>query len=691
MTTDTLTIADRGPSTEPVQPPRRGWRPPKPSRRATAWIGGGLAVLAILIGVLIAIWDWNWFRGPLARIASARMHREVTIAGDLKVHPFSWRPSATVDGVRIANPAWAGPGDTARIDRIAVRIRLLPLLVGHTGLRLLRFDHPVVRGYRDAQGRATWDLSDGKSTAPLKLPPIRTFIINDGKIDYRDDKRKLTFTGVINARERLGADNRGFELVGKGALNREPFTLNLTGGPLLNIDRDKPYPFDIELRAGETYATAHGAVPKPFDLGRFHMQATVRGPDLGEIYDLTGVSLPNTPPYNLHGRVSRDGQVWRVNALGGRVGDSDLGGDVAVTQGGKRPVLKAELLTRSLDFDDLGALFGAAPSTRPGETASPAQKVIARKLIAKQRIFPDATLNVDRIRSIDADVHYRILSIRDAPIHLKAATARVKLDAGLLRAEPLQLDLPQGRVTGFVQLNARKAVPATSLDLQLSNGRMEQLVPVSFQGSSPYAGPLVARARLSGTGDSVHKAFASANGEVMAVIPGGEIRASIAELLGVNVIKGLGLLLSKDDKTTPIRCGVAHFQARDGLMTADRIVFDTGPTLVKGSGSINLDTERMDFEVQGHAKKFRLVRLSVPVTVKGPIMSPRLGVEPGKALLQGGAGLGLAALSPLAILLPFVDPGLAKNADCQALLAEGAAEGAPVKSARAQVAQAAKR
>lgn len=663
--------------------PRR--RLQTPSRKTIAWSGGVLAILVLAVAILVAIWDWNWFRGPVARMASARMHREVTIGGDLKVYPWSWEPSATVDGLHIANPAWASKDRLADIDRMTVRLRLLPLLTGHVDLRLLRFDHPNARLFRDATGRMTWDFSDGRvKDAPLRLPPIRNFVINDGKLVYEDVKRNLRFKGTINAREKLGAENRGFELVGDGSLNRQPFHLQVTGGPLLSIERDKPYPFDADVRAGATYVTARGAVPKPFDLGQFYMNMSARGPDLADVYLLTGIALPNTPPYSLHGRMSRDGYVWRVTRLSGRVGDSDLAGDLSVTTGRDRPLLKADLTTKSLDFDDLGAIFGGAPSTKPGETASPDQRALAQTMAQTQRLMPDATLKVDRFRSLDADVTFKAISIRDAPIHLKAASAKVKLEAGRMRAEPLALDLPQGRVSGYVQLDARKAHPVTDLDLRLSNARLEQLVPVSFQGSTPYSGSLVARAKLIGAGDSVHKAFANANGEVMLVAPGGEIRKSIAQLMGVNVIKGLGLLLAKDKETTAIRCGVAHFEARNGVLSASQIVFDTGPTLVTGSGAINMDTEHLDFRLKGHPKKFQLVRLIAPVTVKGTLLRPKVGVETGRAIGQGGAGLALATvLSPLAAILPFVDAGLAKDANCAALLADGAAQGAPVKTARA--------
>lgn len=650
-----------------------------PQKKALGWTGAIIVIIALAVAVLIAIWDWNWFRGPLERAASARLHREVTISGDLNADIWSWRPSATVDGISIANPAWAGKGKLGTIDRLRVRVRLVPLLWGKADVRVLAVEQPKFDLLADAKGRKNWDFSDGRDKAPMDLPPIQHFVIKDGRLTYLDAQRDVRFEGTINAREQLGAATRGFEVLGRGTINGAPFRAEVVGGPLLNIERNKPYPFDAEIRAGRTLITAKGAVPKPFDLARFSMDATARGPDLAELFPLTGLALPNTPPYSLHGRVVRENLLWRVDRFGGRVGDSDVSGTASVDTANKRPFLRADLTSRSLDFDDLGALFGAAPKAGPGETLSPEQAVVARKMVAQQRMLPDTTLDVTRIRAMDADVTYKALSIRDTPIKLTSAEARVLLDNGLLQAQPVRLDLERGRVEGRVTLNAREAVARSNLDLRLSNSRIETIIPARFQGAPPVVGPLVGRAKLAGSGNSVHAAFASADGSVTVVAPDGEIRKAIAELLGVNVVKGLGLLDKKD--MSPIRCGVANFEARDGILHANNIVLDTGPVLVKGKGSINLDTERVDLRFQGQNKKFRLVRVLLPITAEGPIMAPKVGVRPGSAVAQGGAALTLGSvLSPLAAILPFVDPGLAKNADCAALVAEARADGAPVKS-----------
>jgi uncharacterized protein involved in outer membrane biogenesis len=652
-------------------------------RRAWMISSGVFLGLALIVAILAALWDWNWFRGPIASIASARMHRQVTITGDLKVHPWSWQPSATVDGVHVANPAWAGQASLADIDRIAIQIRLAALFSGHLDLRLLEFDRPRMALFRDASGRATWDFSDGsKPDQPLRLPPIRKFVVDGGQLVYRDEERKLSFAGTVDAKERLGEANKGFQMTGSGALNAQPFTLNVTGGPLLNIDRNRPYPFNAEIHAGQTYVTAEGAVPKPFDLARFYMNVTSRGPDLADLYGLTGVPLPNTPPYNLHGRLSRDVHLWKLENISGKVGSSDLAGQLSVRTGNKRPFLTADLRSQSLDFPDLGALFGGA--RKVGKVASPKQVAVAQAMRADAKVFPVATLNFSRIRGLDADVSYKAASITGAPIHLRAASVRVKLDTGILRAEPLSLDLPQGRIEGYVQLNGRKDDAITDLDLRLANARLESLAPVKFQGSAPLVGPVMGRVKLHGTGDSVHDAMADAYGEALVVAPGGEIRQSLAELAGVDLIKGLGLLLSKDQTTTPLRCGVVHFTAKSGVLSADRLIVDTGPVLIDGGGVVNLDTETLAFTVRGHPKKFQLVRLLAPITVNGPMLSPKVGVRKGGVIAQGGVALGLATvLSPLAVLLPFVDPGLAKDANCADLMAQGKAQGAPVKAAPA--------
>ena len=658
----------RGRSGQPgAEPPRR--------HHPLAWTLGVIAAVILAIVLFLAFFDWNMARGPISRFASARMHRPISIDGNLKVHLLSWEPTATVERLTIGNPTWAGPGHTFSVQKLLVQIKLTPLFGGHLILQRLEATKPDIYLRRDLQGRATWDFSGGQpKREPLKMPPVRRFVIDDGHLVWIDDRRKLKINATLDATERRGVANRGFQLAGDGSLNGEPFLLQVLGGPLLNVDPNKPYPFNADIRSGATRVTAQGQIPKPFDLGQLTVNLTARGPDLEQLHDLTGLGFPNTPPYDLRGQLVRNQRLYTLQNLSGRVGRSDLTGRMSIDTTNKRPYLKVNLRSRSLDFRDLAYLFGARPPI-PGVVPP------APRPAGPRRLLPDATLKFDRIRAQDGEVHFKADSIHDAGLPLRAAEVEILLDRGLLAAKQVTFDLPQGRIQGQAQLNARDATPVTDVDLRLTGARIEQLL--SLKSGAPITGSLLARVRLHGVGDSVHKAAASANGEVLAVVPGGEIRRAFAELMGIDVTKGLGLLLAKNQDKTDIRCAVADFKAQNGLLTANRVVFDTGPVLATGSGSVNLGTEQVDVRVEGHPKEFRLVRLTAPITIRGSILGPpKIGVETGKAIAQGGFAAVLATVaSPLAAILPFVDAGLAKDAACGALIAEAGQKGAPVKPA----------
>src|SRR5665213_3187029 len=63
---------------------------------------------------------------------------------------------------------------------------------------------------------------------------------------------------------------------------------------------------------------------------------------------------------------------------------------------------------------------------------------------------------------------------------------------------------------------------------------------------------------------------------------------------------------------------------------------------------------------------------------RGSLRKPVITLDTTHVLKQGAIAAALAAISPLAAVLAFVDPGLAKDADCGALLAEAQKEGVPV-------------
>src|SRR5262249_6912243 len=158
--------------------------------------------------------------------------------------------------------------------------------------------------------------------------------------------------------------------------------------------------------------------------------------------------------------------------------------------------------------------------------------------------------------------------------------------------------------------------PVTAVDARFTDLHAETFIKSS---DKPIRGTLEARAVLTGRGNSVHAAASTANGTFTAVVPKGGMRHSLAEWTGVDVLSALSLNLAGDSSDTQLRCAVASFGAKDGLLTAQQFVLDTEPVRIDGSGTINLRDETMDLKLQGKPKHFQLVRLRAPITVKGSL------------------------------------------------------------------------
>lgn len=301
--------------------------------RTVKGIAIGIGCLIVLLLLVVAFFPWNHLRRPLSRMLSADLQRQVNIAalhGSLFGHPH-----VQVRGLTINNPAWAGGGQMVSIERIDLELRFWPLLRGEIVLPKVALIRPDVRLYRAADGRANWVFTKNPQSAQAKnkanqapsLPLVHTLLIESGKLSARDEMHKVTFDGTVDAggangvatggtpsrtakavkaramsqgtspssakqqASRIAADTgTGFKLLGKGELNDKPFTLRVSGGPLVWAETHKPYPFDVQMIAADIHASARGVVPRPFDLTQLRVTLSLAGKDLADGYYLTGVA-----------------------------------------------------------------------------------------------------------------------------------------------------------------------------------------------------------------------------------------------------------------------------------------------------------------------------------------------------------------------------------------------------------------
>ncbi len=625
-------------------------------------------LVALLAGAVFALYflDWNQMRGPVGRWLSHRTGREVRIDGNLAVTLFRWQPSLEAGGVYVGNPSWLAERQpqAATVKHLRVEVRLVPLLWGDLVVPLVRIDRPDFLVVRDASGRTNWD--NGSGNRSWTIPPIQHFLINDGRVRIDDAVRKLHFTGTVNAQENPGGQNPGgqrgaFTLTGDGTLNLNKFLADVTGGPLVHVDRTRPYAFTADVKAGTTHAVIHGAITEPFRLDRYTASVDLSGPTLSDLYFLTGLVLPNTPSYQMTLAVERDGTSYRLNDINAVLGKTDLHGNLQVDKSGDVPRIAGGMASRVLALEDLGPLVGG------GKNAP----------VKSRTLLPETPLHTERLRRTDAEVDYTAAKVQSRDFPLTSLDTHISVEGGVLNLKPLAFGFTQGKLAGSLRIDARKDIPISSVDARVTDIHAETFIK---SGDKPITGVLEARAVLTGTGKSVHDAASNAAGTFTAVVPSGGMRHSLAEWTGVDVLSALSLNLAGDTSNTNLRCAVTDFGVENGVMQSRQFVVDTDPVRVDGSGSINLRDETLALRFQGEPKHFQLMRLRAPITMKGPWEHPSLGVEAGAAAAQGGVAAALGVINPFAAILAFVDPGLAKDANCGSLLAAAKAQGAPVKS-----------
>ncbi len=469
--------------------------------RISALVAAGVLLLLILVLALI---DLDVFRHPLERIASARSGRTVTIAGRMTGHIWSWTPGISLTGLTVGNPPWEPARAMAEVQRLDLQLRLLPLLRGRLVLERLELDHPQVYLHRDSGGRANWTFASEQpsaepAAAPARLPLIRNFVIDAGELTVRDEILHLDIRAKVQAHEQATAtDPHAFHFDGQGTVNQQPLSLSATGGPLIELNPDHPYPFALDLMAGNTHVESDGVVRKPFDFGLMSLTIRATGSDLADLYYLTQLAFPNTPPFKLQATVDRDGNDIHVNPLAGQVGASDLSGKLDVDISRKRPTVKGNLVSRQLRLRDLAASLGGK-SPEAGSDA--AQHSLSRTerpqrgprapvatAPANARLFPDARLQVNRVRAMNADVQFTATAIEAGNVPLQQVALHIRLDDGVLSLEPFEFQMPQGKLHGTLHIDARGAIPDTQLDLRISDIELAQLKGKGANATAPLGG-----------------------------------------------------------------------------------------------------------------------------------------------------------------------------------------------------------
>jgi uncharacterized protein involved in outer membrane biogenesis len=633
----------------------RGW-----GILALRTLGGVAALLVVLLAALLVA--QGHLRGPILRYVAAQSQRQIRVDGRFQVNLLSLHPAIVAERVTIGNPSWMPPGVTSEIGHLELTYELPSFR-----LHAVVMEQATLHLTRGADGHSNWQArppGSGRGTGP---PLIHSWRMPNARVYFDDARRRLKFDGTITAQEiPAGAQAPPLRIEGAGQLNGRSANFTLNGDPLATVSRGHPYRFEFVEESSGSRLTGKGNVPQPFDFHYLETTFESAGDDMKDLYFLTGVSLPETGAYQLTGKFTRQDHHLEFTDLNAKSGRSDMHGTVLVEtkRGGAPSHTVADLRSQLLRLSDLGAqAAGRAPKPAEG----------------KQLMFSDTPFHLQGARRSDAEIDFHAQALEIGHVSLHEVATKVKMDAGTITVAPVSATLREGKVSGGIKIDVTRDVPWADVDLRVAHMKLGQPSANEGNGSDagrppPLDGPLQARIALQGRGNSLHDLASNATGTVTAVLPHGAVRSSLAELAGFD-LRALGLMAAGSKADTGIRCGVASFDLKEGTLTAQRLLVDTDPVLISGKGTINLDSEALDLQLEGRPKHPRL-RVRAPLLVRGTLKQPAFSIEAKKPMAQTGAAIALGVLlTPVAAMLAFVDPGLAKDSDCGALLAEVKAGG----------------
>ncbi len=673
------------------------------TRKIAIGIVGGLALLVLVAGVVIATFDWNRAKPMINERASAAIGRPFAINGDLSVKwerepaEGGWRawvpwPHVIANDISVGNAPWAKAPNFATLKRGEFSLAPLPLLRQRVVIRKIQLTEPAADLERLADGRANWvfTLPETGEPSPWMLD-INEIGFDKGRVGYVDEVLKADLTVLVDP---LGkpvpfADVAGAAFVpqdGKAPAPRDyVFGWNVegkfkglptkgegkVGGMLALQDASQPFPVQADVSIGGTRAAVTGTLTDPVNLGALDLRLKLSGASMAQLYPLTGVTLPDTPPYSTDGHLIAKlhhpgGAVFEYKDFNGKVGNSDLHGDITFALGAPRPKLTGKLSSKQLRMVDLGPLIGVPAG---GTAAAPADK--SKDAPAKPKggkVLPTQAFRTDRWRDMDADVALdagRI--IHDSKLPLSDLSVHVVLQDGKLTLDPFRFGIAGGNINGTIKLDGATETMNGQVDLHARRLRLKQLFPAT-EAMQKTLGELNGDLAVSGTGNSVAALLGTATGDVKMLVNDGVISRSLMEIAGLNVGNYVVSKLFGDDEVN-INCGAADLEMKKGVVTPRVFVFDTENALITITGTADFKNETVDMDITPDSKGFRIFSLRSPLYVRGTFGSPDVGVHVLPLAARGAGAVALGVLlTPAAGLLALIAPSTNDENACGPLL-----------------------
>ncbi|MBV8872380.1 MAG: AsmA family protein [Metakosakonia sp.] len=676
--------------------------------KAIIAVTGTLVLLIVVAIIIIATFDWNRLKPTINQKVSTELNRPFAIRGDLGVvwerqkEETGWRswipwPHIHADDIVLGNPPEIPDVTMVHLPRVEATLAPLALLTKTVYLPWIKLQKPDARLIRLSEKNNNWTfkLASAENNDPNAQPSGWSFrldniLFDQGRVAINDKVSKadieilvdplgkpLPFNEVTgDSKDKTRVADYVFGLKAQGRYNGQPLTgTGKIGGMLALRSEDTPFPVQADFRSGNTRVAFVGKVNDPMKMGGVDLQLKFAGDTLGDLYELTGVLLPDTPPFETDGHLvakidSEKSSVYDYRDFNGRIGESDIHGSLTYTTGKPRPKLEGDLESRQLRLADLGPLIGV-DSGKGGDKAKQAEQKKGEKNIQPAgKVLPYDRFETDKWNTMDADVRFKGKRIEHgSTLPISDLTTHIILQNADLKLQPLKFGLAGGTISSNIRLEGDKKPMQGRAEIQARRLKLKQLMP-NVELMQKTLGEMNGDADFRGTGNSVAALLGTSNGNLKLLMNDGLISRNLMEIAGLNVGNYVIGKIFGDDEVR-VNCAAANLDLVNGVARPQIFAFDTENALVNVTGTASFASEQLDLTINPESKGVRIVTLRSPLYVRGTFKNPQAGVKPGPLIARGAVAAALATLvTPAAALLALISPSEGEANQCRAILAQ---------------------